>query len=161
MYEAQRAKEKEAKARVEQQEAAERRRRDEELAVQRRQAERINELQWRQYYEQVEQVQKENSQDAINARVAAWRKRLSGGPQTLVADMLAALHQIFPYQGVEAYARGELQTREAVKKLYMKILLKLHPDRLPQDATVEMKLLANALFSLLRDAFNEFMSLHS
>jgi DnaJ-class molecular chaperone len=53
--------------------------------------------------------------------------------------------------------RHELQTREAIKKAYMKTLLHIHPDK-QSNADIDKKLMANSLFSLLRDSFNAFMS---
>lgn len=106
---------------------------------------------------------------------------------TLV-DFLVNLHEIFPH-GVEKWQRSALNTREATKKAYMKTLLlvrilshclifsvqfnsqvtylfgryyceQVHPDRLP-NADVETKLLANSVFSILRESFNAFMQSRS
>lgn len=40
------------------------------------QAERINELQWREYYERVEAEEKDRCQEQVNSRVEAWKKKV-------------------------------------------------------------------------------------
>jgi hypothetical protein len=43
-----------------------------------------------------------------------------------------------------------------VKIAYMKAIAKTHPDKLPQDASTEVRLIAGLVFSTLNESWDKF-----
>ncbi|WP_285183749.1 J domain-containing protein, partial [Mycobacterium tuberculosis] len=50
----------------------------------------------------------------------------------------------------------ELVMANKVKISYMKAIAKTHPDKLAQDASTEVKLIAGIVFSTLNEAWDKF-----
>jgi len=50
----------------------------------------------------------------------------------------------------------ELVMANKVKIVYMKAIGKTHPDKLPQDATTEIRMIAGHVFSTLNEAWDKF-----
>ncbi|KAI7285398.1 hypothetical protein KC345_g1744 [Hortaea werneckii] len=91
--------------------------------------------------------------DQVEARIDAWR----GGK----ADNLRALLQsldgvLWEGAGWKKVGMSDLVMPNKVKIVYMKAIGKVHPDKIPQDATVEQKMVSAAVFSTLNEAWDKF-----
>ncbi|KAK1825300.1 auxilin-like clathrin-binding protein required for normal clathrin function [Friedmanniomyces endolithicus] len=91
--------------------------------------------------------------DQVDARLTAWR----GGK----ADNLRALLQsldgvLWDGAGWKKVGMSDLVVPGRVKVVYMKAIGKVHPDKIPQDATTEQRMVSAAVFSTLNEAWDKF-----
>lgn len=87
--------------------------------------------------------------DSVDARLEAWKKGKEGNLRALLASLDTVL-----WDGVVVkVGMHELVTEKQVKIKYMKIIARLHPDKLAASkVTVEQKMLANGVFGTLSEA---------
>ncbi|KAJ3119461.1 hypothetical protein HK098_005489 [Nowakowskiella sp. JEL0407] len=91
--------------------------------------------------------------DELDAKIAAWK----AGKEANLRALLSSLDTILWKElGVQKIALSELITPQQVKIKYMKAVSKVHPDKLPQNTTIEQKLIANTVFSALNHAWDAF-----
>ncbi|CAK4018744.1 UBA domain-containing 7 [Lecanosticta acicola] len=91
--------------------------------------------------------------DQVDARLTAWK----GGK----ADNLRALLQsldgvLWEGAGWKKVGMSDLVMPNKVKIVYMKAIAKVHPDKIPQDATTEQRMVSAAVFSTLNEAWDKF-----
>jgi hypothetical protein len=89
----------------------------------------------------------------IEGAVGQWGNELDFD----LRRMLSNLHQIFPI-GEGEFSCGRESTKSDVKRKYMKLQQRIHPDKLTQD-TVERQICGKALFTILRASYEQFMEL--
>jgi hypothetical protein len=117
---------------------------------------------------EAEDTQRMAAKDGVDAKIVAWK----AGNETNIRVLMSTLHKVL---WEEAVAGGlkvglhELVTPKQVKIKYMKVVARLHPDkvsflvRVPQSwliesqldvskTTVEQRMLANGVFSVLNEA---------
>ncbi|KAJ3308851.1 hypothetical protein HDU93_005645 [Gonapodya sp. JEL0774] len=100
-----------------------------------------------------EEEEKFALKDTVDAKILAWRR----SKETNIRALLASLEMILPAEmGVKNVALSELITPNQVKIRYMKVIAKVHPDKLGNDTSTERKLIANAVFGTLNNAFDAF-----
>ncbi|KAJ6261598.1 hypothetical protein Dda_4268 [Drechslerella dactyloides] len=91
--------------------------------------------------------------DSVEGRVLAWK----GGKETNLRALIASLDMVlWEGCGWKKVGMHELVMPNKVKIAYMKGIAKVHPDKISQDATVEQRMLAAAVFSGLNDAWDDF-----
>ncbi|KAL1970893.1 hypothetical protein VTN77DRAFT_2727 [Rasamsonia byssochlamydoides] len=91
--------------------------------------------------------------DSVDAKVAAWK----GGKQDNLRALLASLDSIlWPEAGWKKINMSELVLPNKVKVHYMKGIAKVHPDKIPTNATTEQRMIAGAVFSALNEAWDKF-----
>ncbi|KAH7908638.1 hypothetical protein BJ138DRAFT_1128299 [Hygrophoropsis aurantiaca] len=92
--------------------------------------------------------------DSVDARINAWK----GGKETNIRALLASLDTVlWPELGWVKVGMAELLGSGQVKVRYMKAIGRLHPDKLnAQNTTVEQRMIANAVFGTLNEAWNAF-----
>ncbi|PGH16334.1 hypothetical protein AJ79_01876 [Helicocarpus griseus UAMH5409] len=91
--------------------------------------------------------------DAVEARLNTWK----GGKQDNLRALLASLDTVlWPEAGWKKISMAELIMPNKVKIQYMKGIGKVHPDKIPIDATTEQKMIAGAVFSALNEAWDKF-----
>lgn len=91
--------------------------------------------------------------DKVDARVAAWRDGKRDNLRALVASLDKVLWE---GSGWKTVGLHELVMANKVKISYMKAIAKTHPDKLAQDASTEVKLIAGIVFSTLNEAWDKF-----
>ncbi|KOS17130.1 UBA domain-containing protein 7 [Escovopsis weberi] len=91
--------------------------------------------------------------DKVDARVAAWRDGKRENLRALIASLDNVLWQ---NSGWKTVGLHELLQANKVKISYMKAIAKTHPDKLPQDASTEVKLIAGMVFSTLNESWDKF-----
>ncbi|KAL1957056.1 hypothetical protein VTO42DRAFT_6433 [Malbranchea cinnamomea] len=91
--------------------------------------------------------------DVVDARINAWKN----GKQDNLRALLASLDTVlWPEAQWKKINMSELLLPNKVKIQYMKGIAKVHPDKLPVNATTEQKMIAGAVFSTLNDAWDKF-----
>ncbi|KAK5113450.1 hypothetical protein LTR85_010878 [Meristemomyces frigidus] len=91
--------------------------------------------------------------DQVDAKLTAWK----GGK----ADNLRALLQsldvvLWEGAGWKKVGMSDLVMANKVKIIYMKAIAKVHPDKIPQNATTEQRMVSTAVFSTLNEAWDKF-----
>ncbi|KAJ3184788.1 hypothetical protein HDU85_001466 [Gaertneriomyces sp. JEL0708] len=100
-----------------------------------------------------EEGEKLEMKDRIDAMLSNW----SFSKQSNLRALLGSLHTVlWDGAGWKAIGLSELVTPQQVKKAYVRAVAKVHPDKLSQEATVEQRMVANAVFSTLNKAWEEF-----
>ncbi|KAK5056637.1 hypothetical protein LTR84_012169 [Exophiala bonariae] len=91
--------------------------------------------------------------DSVDARIQAWK----GGKEANLRALLASLENaLWPGSGWKKISLADLVLPGKVKVQYMKGIAKVHPDKIPTDATTEQRMIAGAVFSALNDAWDKF-----
>ncbi|KAI1414346.1 hypothetical protein F5Y13DRAFT_159371 [Hypoxylon sp. FL1857] len=91
--------------------------------------------------------------EKVDARIAAWRD----GKRDNLRALLGSLDQVlWEGSGWKKIGLHELVVANKVKIHYMKAIAKCHPDKLPQDASTEVKLIAATVFATLNESWDKF-----
>ncbi|KAF8425683.1 UBA/TS-N domain-containing protein [Tirmania nivea] len=91
--------------------------------------------------------------DSVTERINAWKKGKEGNLRAL----LTSLDQIlWEGSGWAKVTMGQLVIPGKVKVVYMKGIAKVHPDKIPKEATTEQRMLCGTVFSLLNEAWDKF-----
>jgi len=89
----------------------------------------------------------------VDARVAKWRDGRKDNLRALLGGMDQVLWE---GSGWKKVGMHELVVNSKVKIHYMKAIAKVHPDKLPQDASTEMQMISGAVFATLNEAWDKF-----
>ncbi|OLN86851.1 UBA domain-containing protein 7 [Colletotrichum chlorophyti] len=116
-------------------------------------------------FEAVERLRKQNQAAAkeddekfalsekVDAKIAAWRD----GKRDNLRALIGSLDQVlWENSGWKKVGLHELVMANKVKIHYMKAIAKCHPDKLPQDASTEVRLIAATVFSTLNESWDKF-----
>ncbi|KAK0383643.1 hypothetical protein NLU13_9554 [Sarocladium strictum] len=91
--------------------------------------------------------------EKVDARVGAWRD----GKRDNLRALLGSMDQVlWEGSGWKKIGMHELVMANKVKIQYMKAIAKTHPDKLPQDASTEVRLIAGLVFSTLNESWDKF-----
>ncbi|ORY71109.1 uncharacterized protein BCR38DRAFT_415947 [Pseudomassariella vexata] len=91
--------------------------------------------------------------EKVDARISAWRD----GKRDNLRALLGSLDQVlWEGSGWKKVGLHELVMANRVKIHYMKAIAKCHPDKLPQDASTEVKLIAATVFATLNESWDKF-----
>ncbi|KAI9830329.1 MAG: hypothetical protein M1819_005710 [Sarea resinae] len=91
--------------------------------------------------------------DGVDARLNAWK----AGKQDNLRALLGSLDTVlWAEAGWKKVGMHELVVPGKVKVAYMRGIGKVHPDKLPQSATTEQKMISAAVFSTLNEAWDKF-----
>ncbi|KAL4860959.1 hypothetical protein BDV12DRAFT_180914 [Aspergillus spectabilis] len=91
--------------------------------------------------------------DSVDARLTAWK----GGKQDNLRALLGSLDTVlWPEANWKKINMSELIMPSKVKIQYMKGIAKVHPDKIPTDATTEQRMIAGAVFGVLNEAWDKF-----
>ncbi|UZJ51725.1 hypothetical protein CBS101457_001045 [Exobasidium rhododendri] len=99
-----------------------------------------------------EEAEKDNLRDIVDKRVASWKN----GKEKNVRALLASLENVV-WSGLKWKKVGmhEVVMDNQVKRVYMRAIGKLHPDKLtPKSNTIEERMIGGAVFSVLNDAWS-------
>ncbi|KAJ9659538.1 auxilin-like clathrin-binding protein required for normal clathrin function [Coniosporium apollinis] len=91
--------------------------------------------------------------DTVDAKLAAWKGTKSDNLRALLGSLDLVL---WPEAGWKKVGMGELVMANKVKIIYMKAIAKVHPDKIPQEATTEQRMISAAVFSTLNEAWDKF-----
>ncbi|KAL4917984.1 hypothetical protein BDW62DRAFT_74262 [Aspergillus aurantiobrunneus] len=91
--------------------------------------------------------------DSVDARLAAWKS----GKQDNLRGLLASLDTVlWPEANWKKINMSELIMPSKVKIQYMKGIAKVHPDKIPTNATTEQRMISSAVFGVLNEAWDKF-----
>ncbi|KAI3321902.1 hypothetical protein HD806DRAFT_502259 [Xylariaceae sp. AK1471] len=91
--------------------------------------------------------------EKVDARIGAWRD----GKRDNLRALLGSLDQVlWENSGWKKVGLHELVMANKVKIHYMKAIAKCHPDKLPQDASTEVQLIAATVFATLNESWDKF-----
>ncbi|KAK4137493.1 hypothetical protein BT67DRAFT_453787 [Trichocladium antarcticum] len=91
--------------------------------------------------------------DQVDARIAAWR---DGKRDNLRALLTSLDNVLWEGSGWKKVGLHEVVVANKVKIVYMKAIAKTHPDKIAQDATTEVRMIAGTVFSTLNEAWDKF-----
>ncbi|CAA7269810.1 unnamed protein product [Cyclocybe aegerita] len=101
---------------------------------------------------------KHQLKDSVDTRLASWRT----GKETNIRALLASLDLVLweeVMSGCRVKGLSDLVSAAQVKKAYMKVVARVHPDKLsPSNSTVEQRMLANGVFGTLNEAWVAFQN---
>ncbi|KAJ7295592.1 hypothetical protein O6H91_Y177800 [Diphasiastrum complanatum] len=105
---------------------------------------------------QREQAEKHRAAETLDAEIRRWAAGKEGNLRALLSTLQYVL---WPECGWQPVSLTDLITAAAVKKVYRKATLYVHPDKVQQKgATVQQKYVAEKVFDLLKEAWNKFNS---
>ncbi|KAI0009566.1 hypothetical protein F4779DRAFT_364407 [Xylariaceae sp. FL0662B] len=91
--------------------------------------------------------------EKVDARISAWRD----GKRDNLRALLGSLDQVlWENSGWKKIGLHELVVANKVKIHYMKAIAKCHPDKLPPDASTEVRLIAGTVFATLNESWDKF-----
>lgn len=91
--------------------------------------------------------------EKVDARISSWRD----GKRDNLRALLGSMDQVlWEGSGWKKVGMHELVMANKVKIQYMKAIAKCHPDKLPQDANTEVKLIAATVFATLNESWDKF-----
>ncbi|WWD22767.1 hypothetical protein CI109_107260 [Kwoniella shandongensis] len=103
-----------------------------------------------------EDEQRHLIKDTIDAKLNAWKGGKESNLRALIASLDTVLWDEILKGGLKV-GMHELITEKQVKIKYMKVIARLHPDKLnTQNTTVEQRMLANGAFGALSEAWQAF-----
>ncbi|MCJ1401813.1 hypothetical protein MMC11_005030 [Xylographa trunciseda] len=91
--------------------------------------------------------------DTVDERLSRWRKGKEGNLRALLGSLDTVLWEGAGWRKV---GMSELIVPGKVKVAYMRGIAKVHPDKLPQNATTEQVMISGAVFSTLNEAWDRF-----
>eukprot|EP00505_MAST-04D_sp_SCG-Rhode-Island_P001916 Stramenopile-MAST_4_protein_1916 len=107
---------------------------------------------------------KQEISSLMDERVDFWRRSdgINAKKEKNLIHLMLTLHEHFP----ELFVTSALTTEQfnnfddnhttVVRKAYRVALLKVHPDRLPANATAEQRIIAEKVFDILNKSFNKW-----
>ncbi|KAK4565905.1 auxilin-like clathrin-binding protein required for normal clathrin function [Recurvomyces mirabilis] len=91
--------------------------------------------------------------DQVDARLTAWKGSKADNLRALLQSLDNVLWE---GAGWKKVGMSDLVMPNRVKIVYMKAIGKVHPDKIPQDATTEQRMVSAAVFSTLNEAWDKF-----
>lgn len=113
----------------------------------------VKEMREREKKKEAEEAERLSKEDKVSAQLMVWKR----GKDRNLRALLGSLESIL-WPGVQwkAMTMGELLEPRKCKVAYMKAIAKVHPDKLPANATVEQRMLASGIFTTLNQAWDIF-----
>ncbi|KAL1387154.1 hypothetical protein HDK64DRAFT_273929 [Phyllosticta capitalensis] len=91
--------------------------------------------------------------DQVDAKLVAWK----GGKADNLRALLGSLDSVlWADAGWKKVGMQDLIMPNKVKIVYMKAIAKVHPDKIPQTATTEQKMISASVFATLNEAWDKF-----
>ncbi|KAI3415085.1 Aa_trans domain-containing protein [Psidium guajava] len=105
---------------------------------------------------QREQAERHRIGETLDVEIRRWAAGKEGNLRALLSTMQYVL---WPECGWQPVSLTDLLTAAAVKKVYRKATLCIHPDKVQQKgANLQQKYVAEKVFDLLKEAWNKFNS---
>ncbi|CAH8354568.1 unnamed protein product [Eruca vesicaria subsp. sativa] len=127
---------------------------DREQRTKSRVAQAVADMNNRDHQSRIEQEQRTRISETADSEIRRWVTGKEGNMRALLSSLQNVL---WPGCGWEAVSLTDLITSSAVKKVYRKATLFVHPDKVQQKgATLEQKYIAEKVFDILKEAWNKF-----
>lgn len=106
--------------------------------------------------QQREQAERHRIAETLDFEIKRWAAGKEGNLRALLSTLQYVL---WPECGWQPVSLTDLITAAAVKKVYRKATLCIHPDKVQQKgANLQQKYIAEKVFDLLKEAWNKFNS---
>eukprot|EP00918_Siedleckia_nematoides_P046384 GHVU01101677.1.p1 GENE.GHVU01101677.1~~GHVU01101677.1.p1 ORF type:complete len:868 (-),score=67.98 GHVU01101677.1:253-2790(-) len=99
---------------------------------------------------EIESNQKLESKDLVDSKIDNWKSGKENNLRALIASLDQVLWENLNWKKV---GMGELLTEGQVKSRYVRAISKVHPDKIPKNATVEEQMIAKSVFAVLNEAW--------
>ncbi|CAH2033545.1 unnamed protein product [Thlaspi arvense] len=127
---------------------------DREQRTKSRVAQAVADMNNRDHQSRIEQEQRTRISETVDAEIRRWATGKEGNMRALLSSLQIVL---WPGCGWQTVSLTDLITSSAVKKVYRKATLYVHPDKVQQKgATLEQKYIAEKVFDILKEAWNKF-----
>ncbi|EPZ35792.1 Tetratricopeptide-like helical domain-containing protein [Rozella allomycis CSF55] len=113
----------------------------------------VNKLKEQQKAAEVEEQEKLSFKDQVDDKINAWKHQKETNIRALLSSLEVILWKELEWKPVNL---SDLIQPNKVKIQYMKAIAKLHPDKLGNNLSVEQKMIANGIFSVLNQAWDAF-----
>ncbi|OAY34932.1 auxilin-related protein 2 [Manihot esculenta] len=124
--------------------------------TQERAAKALAEKNQRDLQAQMEQAERHRIAETLDVEIKRWAAGKEGNLRALLSTLQYVL---WPECGWQPVSLTDLITAAAVKKVYRKATLCIHPDKVQQKgANLQQKYIAEKVFDLLKEAWNKFNS---
>ncbi|CAJ1974827.1 unnamed protein product [Sphenostylis stenocarpa] len=124
--------------------------------AQERAAKALAEKNQRDLQTQRDQAEKHRVAETLDFEIKRWAAGKEGNLRALLSTLQYVL---WPECGWQPVSLTDLITAAAVRKVYRKATLCIHPDKVQQKgATIQQKCIAEKVFDLLKEAWNKFNS---
>ncbi|KAJ3211541.1 hypothetical protein HDU67_004444 [Dinochytrium kinnereticum] len=100
-----------------------------------------------------EEALKFSLKDSVDDKINAWKNGKDNNIRALLSSLDTILWKESNWVSINL---SELITPQQVKIKYMKAIAKVHPDKLKPETTVEQRMIANNVFSVLNKAWDSF-----
>ncbi|KAG7982835.1 hypothetical protein I3843_04G073000 [Carya illinoinensis] len=105
---------------------------------------------------QKDQAERHRIAETLDVEIKRWAAGKEGNLRALLSTLQFVL---WPECGWQPVSLTDMITAPAVKKVYRKATLSIHPDKVQQKgATLQQKYVAEKVFDLLKEAWNKFNS---
>lgn len=117
-------------------------------------AQAVHDMNNRDRQTQYEQEERRRIAENLDFEIKRWATGKEGNMRALLSSLQQVL---WPGCGWDPVSLTDLITSSAVKKVYRKATLFVHPDKVQQKgATLEQKYIAEKVFDILKEAWNKF-----
>ncbi|KAG2711498.1 hypothetical protein I3760_04G079200 [Carya illinoinensis] len=124
--------------------------------TQERAAKALAEKNQRDLQTQRDQAERHRIAETLDVEIKRWAAGKEGNLRALLSTLQFVL---WPECGWQPVSLTDMITAPAVKKVYRKATLSIHPDKVQQKgATLQQKYVAEKVFDLLKEAWNKFNS---
>ncbi|KAK7410943.1 hypothetical protein VNO78_02186 [Psophocarpus tetragonolobus] len=124
--------------------------------AQERAAKALAEKNQRDLQTQRDQAERDRVAETLDFEIKRWAAGKEGNLRALLSTLQYVL---WPECGWQPVSLTDLITGAAVRKVYRKATLCIHPDKVQQKgATIQQKYIAEKIFDLLKEAWNKFNS---
>ncbi|GLT77912.1 hypothetical protein SLA2020_494660 [Shorea laevis] len=114
----------------------------------------VTDMNQRDLQTQYEQEERRRIAETLDFEIKRWAMGKEGNMRALLSSLQQVL---WPECGWDPVSLTDLITSTAVKKVYRKATLFVHPDKVQQKgATLEQKYIAEKVFDILKEAWNKF-----
>ncbi|GAN08448.1 conserved hypothetical protein [Mucor ambiguus] len=113
----------------------------------------VKEMREREKKKEAEDAERLENEDKVNAQISVWKTGKDKNLRALLGSLELILWPGVQWKGV---MMSELLDPRKCKLTYMKAIAKVHPDKLPANATIEQRMLASGIFTTLNQAWDVF-----
>lgn len=114
----------------------------------------VMDMNQRDFQSQQEQEERRRIAESLDVEIKRWAAGKEGNMRALLSSLQLVL---WPECGWEPVSLTDLITSGSVKKVYMKAILCVHPDKVQQKgASLEQKFTAEKVFDILQESWKKF-----
>ncbi|KAI8388876.1 uncharacterized protein BYT42DRAFT_511511 [Radiomyces spectabilis] len=103
--------------------------------------------------QEAEEAERLEKTDNVNLRLNNWKAGKENNLRALLATLDTLLWPGAQWRGTQM---SELIEPKKCKITYLKAIAKVHPDKLPSNVTIEQRMLASGIFTVLNEAWDSF-----